>query len=237
MRDVIITGGSRGLGLEFTKQFLKNGHRIFTGSRFPKNSKELDHVKNEYGENLKIYQLDVSREESRHEFYLRVLEKTNKIDILINNAGIISGDEKSILLFGELNQELLSKILLVNSISPLMMTEKFFPLLKRGKEPVIVNITSSNGSIALRKQKGKYGYCSSKAALNMITKILSYELKDTGIVVIALHPGWVKTSMTANEDAPMLPSESISGMIKVIKSLKMEDSGKFLDWEGKELPW
>jgi NAD(P)-dependent dehydrogenase (short-subunit alcohol dehydrogenase family) len=73
--------------------------------------------------------------------------------------------------------------------------------------------------------------------LNMITKTLSIELRDAGILVVSFHPGWVKTWMTRNEDAPMEPAESVGGMVRVIESLGPEDSGKFLDWEGNEVPW
>ncbi|MHA1954272.1 MAG: SDR family oxidoreductase, partial [Candidatus Heimdallarchaeaceae archaeon] len=74
-------------------------------------------------------------------------------------------------------------------------------------------------------------------ALNMITKALSVELNDSGVIVVSLHPGWVKTSMEYTENAPLMPNESISGMIKVIESLKTEDTGKFYDWQGNEVPW
>jgi NAD(P)-dependent dehydrogenase (short-subunit alcohol dehydrogenase family) len=71
----------------------------------------------------------------------------------------------------------------------------------------------------------------------MITKALSVELNDSGVIVVSLHPGWVKTSMEYTENAPLMPNESISGMIKVIESLKTEDTGKFYDWQGNEVPW
>ena len=88
----------------------------------------------------------------------------------------------------------------------------------------------------MRNSGGKYGYCASKAALNMITKILSFDLREHGIVVISLHPGWVQTPMTRNEDAPLTPAESIEGMLQVIESLEMKDTGRFLDWKGNEIP-
>lgn len=129
------------------------------------------------------------------------------------------------------------RTLLVNSVAPLMMTEKVFPLLSKGTQSIVVNITSDNGSITRRNSRGKYSYCSSKAALNMITKILSRELMEYEIIVVALHPGWVRTPMTKNEDAPLEPSESIKGMLRVIQSLEMKDTGRFLDWKGNEIPW
>ena len=97
---------------------------------------------------------------------------------------------------------------------------------------------SSSGSITRRTRKGGgFSYSSSKAALNMITKALSVELSDSGIIVVSLHPGWVKTTMELTKNAPLKPSESIEGMIKVIESLKTEDTGKFIDWQGNEFPW
>ena len=184
-----------------------------------------------------IHQLDVSDAESRHNFYQALLAQTAKLDILINSAGIIAGNEEYGYRFGDLRQEDIIRTLLVNSVAPLMMTEKVFPLLSKGTNSVVVNITSDNGSITRKNRGGKYGYSASKAALNMITKILSNELMGSEIIVVALHPGWVKTPMTKNENAPLEPFESIGGMIQVIASLEMKDTGRFLDWKGNEIPW
>jgi len=238
VKNILVTGGSRGIGLEFTKQYLKRGYRVFAASRNPETT-DLQQLKAEHGDQLTICELDVSDGESRNQLYQELSEKAGKIDILINNAGIASGNEKARYRFGELDQEDLSRCFLVNSISPLMMTEKFFPLLQKGNEPIVVNISSNSGCITRKEGDGGtgYGYSSSKAALNMITKMLSHELKDHGITVVSLHPGWVRTTMLYCENAPLGPSESISGMIHVIDSLEMNSSGKFFDWKGNELPW
>ncbi len=237
MKTMLITGGSRGLGLEFTKQYLKKGLQVFAASRNPARSTDLQQLKTSYDDQLAIYQLDVSDEESRHQLYQKMSEKIRKLDILINNAGIASGNEKFRYRFGELNQEDLCRSYLVNTVAPLMMTEKFFPLLEKGKKPVVVNISSDSGCISKKNREGSYGYSSSKAALNMITKILSIELRGYGIIVVSLHPGWVKTTMIYTKNAPLEPSESINGMIQVIESLEMKDTGRFLDWKGNEIPW
>lgn len=239
MKIVLITGGSRGLGLEFTKQYLKKGSQVIAASRNSTSSTELQLLKTEYDELLTIYQLDVSDEESRHQLYQKISEKVGKLDILINNAGIASGNEKFRYRFGELDQEDLCRSFRVNTIAPLMITEKFFPLLEKGKNPVVVNISSNSGCISKKKGNGStgYGYSSSKAALNMITKMLSNELKDDEIIVVSLHPGWVKTTMLYTENAPLEPSESINGMIRVIESLEMQSTGRFLDWNGNQIPW
>lgn len=120
-----------------------------------------------------------------------------------------------------------------------MIAQKFLPLLEKGVKPVLVNISSSSGCISEKKGNGStgYGYSSSKAALNMVTKMLSNELKDKKIIVISFHPGWVKTTMLYTDNAPLKPPESINGMIQTIESLEIDSSGKFLDWEGNEMPW
>ena len=194
-------------------------------------------MKAKYGGRLLIHELDVTDPVSREALLRRVSEEHEALDALINAAGIIAGDEEHTSEFGKLDQNELARTFLVNGIAPLMMTELLFPLLEKGTEPLVVNISSLNGSIRLWDRPGKYSYCASKAALNMITKTLAIELRDAGIKVVAFHPGWVKTWMTRNEPAPMEPAESISGMLRVIDGLRPEDSGKFLDWQGNEVPW
>jgi NAD(P)-dependent dehydrogenase (short-subunit alcohol dehydrogenase family) len=237
MKEILVTGGSRGIGLEFARQYLEKGFRVFAASRHPEDSRPLQRLKEEHGEGLIVLQADVGHEESRRGLVKALSAETERLDMVINSAGVLSGNEEFCLPFGDLRQEDLCKTLLINSVGPLMIVEGILPFLRGGMNPVVVNISSDNGSISRRTQAGKYGYCASKAALNMITKILSVELKDHGILVVALHPGWVKTSMTRNENAPLEPSESIGGMVHVIESLSMEDSGRFLDWKGNEIPW
>lgn len=236
-RHIFVTGGSQGIGLEFTRQFLQLGERVYTGSRKPEKSLGLQSLKEEFGDHLVSFQLDVGEEEARSSLKRSLHGYTSHIDLLINNAGILSGNEKSMEAFGDITQEDLSRTFLVNSIAPLMMVQGLLPYLAESPNAVVVNITSDNGSISMRRSGGKYGYCASKAALNMMTKILSFDLKDHGIIVIALHPGWVQTPMTRFEDAPLSPLESVQGMIGVIDSLRLEDSGKFLDWRRKDVHW
>jgi len=237
MKDVLVTGGSRGIGLEFTRQYLHRGCRVLAASRKPENSEVLQRLQAQFSDQLVIYQLDVADEESRHDLFQALRKRTDKLDVLINNAGVISGNEQFSPSLGELQQADLCRTMLVNSVAPVMMAEGVVPWLKNGTNPVVVNITSDNGSISLRSSGGKYGYCASKAALNMISKILSFDLREHGIMVIALHPGWVQTSMTRNENAPMTPEESIKGMLQVIDTLEMKDTGRFLNWKGNEIPW
>jgi NAD(P)-dependent dehydrogenase (short-subunit alcohol dehydrogenase family) len=239
MKNILITGGSRGIGLEYIRQYLRVGHRVFAASRSPEKSGELQELKAEFDGRLSVYRLDVSVEDSRQQLFRQLSDQVGSLDILINNAGIASGNEKRRYPFGDLDQHDLCRCLLVNSVAPLMMTQRFFPLLEKGTRPLVVNMSSSSGSIAQKRGGGDtgYGYSASKTALNMMTRMLSHELRDHGIIVVSFHPGWVRTTMLYCDNAPLAPAESVGGMIQVIESLEMKDSGRFLDWQGNKVPW
>lgn len=236
MKNIFITGSSRGLGLEFTKQYLEKGDKVIASCRNPEKAKELQELKKEYPDTLSIFKLDVTKEEDRDKIFENTESNLENIDILINNAGIVSGDEKKSSILGEIYKEDFGKVFFVNSIAPLLMSEKFLPLLEKSENAKIVNITSLNGSIAKRNVGGKYSYASSKAALNMITKILSNDLRDKGITALVIHPGWILTDM-GGPNAPQQKEEPISMIIDLIEKTDISDSGKFLDWQGNEQPW
>ena len=236
MKQIFITGSSRGLGLGFTRQFLEKGETVIASCRDPKKAKDLQELQAKYPDNLSIIQLDVTKEDERNRAYEHAKQNFEVLDLLINNAGIISGDEEKIYNLGEVYKEDFSKVLLVNSISPLLMSEKFLPLLEQGTKAKIINISSLNGCITRRTERGKYSYCTSKAALNMITKILSNDLREKEITVLAIHPGWVLTDM-GGPDAPLEKEETISMLINLIETIEISDTGKFLDWQGNALPW
>lgn len=238
MKAAIVTGGSRGIGLEFVRQLLEDGFQVVAASREAENVADLRRLAEASGEEtLLIHRLDVGSGESRCDFFRFVSRQLDGVDYLINSAGILSGDEGTRTAFGSLDQSELSQTFLINAIAPLLMVQEAYPLLERGGRPVVANISSSNGSISKREGGGKYSYCASKAALNMITKILAADLREEGIITVALHPGWVRTRMTRSEPAPMEAVDSVKGMLQVLGDIDMGSSGKFLDWEGKTVPW
>jgi NAD(P)-dependent dehydrogenase (short-subunit alcohol dehydrogenase family) len=221
------------LGFEFTKQYLALGNEVIATYRENNDISELLKLKNSFKNNLVLIPLDVSVSESRESAYNAVKEKFDSLDILINNAGMVT---KRHLTVGKLHEDDILRVFEVNSISPLLMTEKFADLLQKSSNPKVVNISSMMGSISNRQNTSNFSYCASKAALNMFSKLLSNSLLEENIIVIPMHPGWVKTRM-GTEEAPIEPEKSISGMIKVIESLTMTDSGKFLEWTGNEIMW
>lgn len=238
MKRILVTGSSRGLGLEFVKQLLEKGNQIIACNRNPLKYPDLLELKNKFEDKLVLFDLDVSSKDSIDNAFAMISKEVDGLDILINNAGIRFGGEKYCDELGKLHKEDFCNIFTVNTVAPVLIVEKFLPLIKMGKNPIIVNISSTSGSIGRRSRKGGgYSYSASKAALNMITKALSVDLEEDGITVISMHPGWVKTSMEYTENAPLTTYESIKGMNRVIEGLAIKDTGKFFDWEGNELPW
>lgn len=230
MKTIFITGTNRGLGLEFTKQYLQDGWQVFATARKPQESKELEELKQDYPLALSLYSLDITDLASIE--LLKSQLKGKPIDVLINNAGIFGGKQD----LGNIDYEGWHKIFTSNTIAPLKITETLLSNLEAGQDKKIINITSKMGSIDDNLSGGHYLYRTSKAALNMLSKSLSVDLKPKKITVLLLHPGWVQTDM-GGQNAPTSPQESIEGMRKVIASSSIQDSGKFFAYDGKEILW
>jgi NAD(P)-dependent dehydrogenase (short-subunit alcohol dehydrogenase family) len=160
--------------------------------------------------------------------------------MLINNAAILPGGidnrEPNISTFGELNAEAMLEVFRVNSISPIMVTQEYANLLRQGPQARVINMSSNAGSIARRDEGCDYSYPASKAALNMLTRCLAGDLRADGVIVIALHPGWIQTDM-GGVRARLTMEQAIPGMVNVIDNLAMEDSGTFLQYDGAVVPW
>ncbi len=231
MKTVLVTGASRGLGLEYVKQLLAKGYRVFAASRQPVEA--LSKLAFEYLDQLEWVQLDVTDEGSIQAAVAAVGAKTAKLDILINCAGL--GEW---ITFGQTQKESFMTVLETNTVAPVMVTQAFYPLLKAAGTSIVANMSSLLGSIAHKSilVKGGYAYSASKAALNMLTKYMSIELAPDGIILAALSPGWVKTDMGGPE-APLTAPESISGLIQVLEKLTPELTGRYWHYDGSELPW
>ena len=231
MTRYLITGANRGLGLEFVRQLLARGDSVVACCREPSAAKELQELAGAADGRLTLQALDVADAEAVAALPAQL---TDAVDVLINNAGVAAAEEA----FGEFDAATMARVLHINSIAPMLVTQALTPLLeKRGTQPKVVCITSGLGSIT-HADGLTYGlsYGMSKAALNMGVKKLASELKRRGVAIIALHPGWVQTDM-GGANAPLRPPESIRGMLAVIDKLTTADNGRYLTYEGKELPW
>ena len=230
MTNVLITGANRGLGLGFVKKFIGKNVHVFCTTRDVAGSKELLVIKEKFPDNLDIFELDLLKENVRDT--LANLLGDIPIDILINNAGVGSSNQH----FEAVSPNPWLEVLKVNLIAPLMVTQSIIDNVKKGVDKKICFLSSQLGSIKDNTSGGMYIYRSSKTGLNQVVKSLSVDLKPQGITVVSLHPGWVKTDM-GGPNAPVSIDESIKGMMQVIDKTDIRDTGRFLNYDGKELPW
>ncbi|MBW8010351.1 MAG: SDR family oxidoreductase [Chloroflexi bacterium] len=229
---VFITGANRGIGFEITRQCLARGAHVFASCRQPDRAVELKELKTEYADMLSILQLDVTNQAQIDAVVEAVQEEVSGLDILFNNAGISPPEENSRLLE---SSNVLS-VLHVNSVAPIIVAQSFLGLLKAGEEPKIINISSQLGSITRKSGGNGYSYSASKAALNMFSRIMAFDILPEGVITIVIHPGWVKTDM-GGKSAHLTVSKSVRGILQVTDKLKKQDAGRFLAWDGVEVPW
>ena len=226
MATWVITGANRGLGLEFAKQLLADGHTIIAGVRSPE-SMDFEHEK------MTVHQLDVASTTSVETFAKDVKSAVPSIDVLVNNAGRMDGRWQSL---EEVDPDMSLDVLNVNTIGPLRVSQALWPLLQGEKPTKVANISSLMGSIDDCMSGRSYAYRTSKTGLNMITKILAVEGQPDNITVTSYHPGWAKTDM-GGERAPVPASVSVQGLIGLIQQQTAERSGRFFEYTGEELPW
>ena len=229
---IFITGTNRGIGLELVSRYLERGDQVFAACRVPDEAAELQKLKTKYSDYLTIIKLEVTSQEEIEAAGELVEESVDGLDLLINNAGMQIGGER----LGDLDLDSLLHVFSVNAVAPLMVAQRFIGLLTVGDDPKLVNVSSQLGSLARKTSGGRYSYSSSKAALNMFTRALAFDLKPKEIITVTIHPGWVQTDM-GGESAPVTVQESGQGILKLIDDLTLDDSGRFLNWEREELPW
>ncbi len=230
---VLTTGASRGLGLEFCRQWLARGARVLALARDPKGSAGLQALAREHGARLVPVPCDVADDTSVDAAAAAVAAATDHLDVAVQNAGTYGRHGGTL---AELDMDEVRRVLEVNALGPLRVARALLPLLERGRQPRLAAITSLMGSIGDNSSGGSWAYRMSKAALNMAWRNLAHELAPRGITCAVLHPGWVRTGM-GGPGAPLTPEESVAGMLRVLDALGPEDSGAFLAWDGRRLPW
>lgn len=235
MPTVFITGASSGLGLEFARQYATEGWRVIATSRGRRAFDSLEALAGD----IVIRKLDITDNDQ----IIALAEEFRGVglDVLLNNAAI-HGPRDERASFGALDVAAWLQVLRVNAIAPMKVTEAFLPNVHAGVQKKIVFVSSRAGSIAERgllphhQGGGPYTYRSSKAALNAAAKSLAFDLAPSGISVITLHPGWVRTEMGGTE-AGLDQETSVAGMRQVISQSSVADSGVFRNHDGSIIPW
>ena len=220
MSTICITGANRGIGLEMARQFKDRGDHVVAACR--EASEELATLDVEVIEGI-----DVTDDRSVGKLVEALGDRT--VDVLVNCAGILSDES-----LGDLDFDRMRRQFEVNSLGPLRVTAALRGNLGDGSKVAI--ITSRMGSIEDNTSGGRYGYRMSKCAVNMAGRSLAIDLREAGVAVVILHPGFVRTDMTGGQGL-IDPPESAAGLIARIDELTLETSGSFRHTNGEELPW
>ncbi len=233
----MITGANRGIGLEFTKQYLQKGWKVIATCRNPDRADELNNLKKNYPDHLSIMQLDVVDHNRIDELALQL--RGTPIDVLLNNAGISGGSSNQI--FGTMDYKVYEDVLAVNTIGPMKMAEAFYPHVKDSQLKKIITVSSSEGSIetAFKRGGGRlFFYRSSKTALNMLMVNLALQLKSRGIAVGMVNPGATDTDFMTGLPFPMRsPEVAVADMIRNIENITAENTAAYVNYNGKPVPW
>jgi len=232
MAQFLVTGANRGLGIEFVRQLLARGDRVIACCRHVARASELNRLSGEYPGHLKVLPLDVAEPRSIGELAREIDMLDVRIDTLINNAGVLTPGEA----FGAVEAKSLDQAFATNAAGPFLLTQALAPRLADAAK--VIAISSGLGSIARAARFGTPSYNISKAALNMVVRMLGFALAERRIAVLALSPGWVKTEM-GGAGADLEPAQSVANMLKVIDALHFDadNIGHFLGSSGNAVPW
>jgi len=237
---ILITGTSRGLGLEFVRQYAADGWTVLACARQPTASPELLALAAQHPSSVKLIALDVE-DHVAIDRTARALADT-PIDVLLNSAGIMgkgsfAAEGLEFGRFGTSDFDDWARVFRINVMGPMKMAEAFVNHVAGSQQKKIVTLTSMVGSVALNRAGSLYAYRASKAAVNAMMKSMAIDLaKSHGIVATAIHPGWVRTELggpRADIDAP----SSVAGMRQVIAVLDPSRAGRYWVYDGSELPW
>ncbi|WP_067838241.1 SDR family oxidoreductase [Amphibacillus sediminis] len=226
MKHVLITGAGRGLGLALTELALAKGAVVFATVR--KMNAQISDLQQLYSDQLIILQFDVRDEAAIEQAAKKLTQKEKHLDVMINNAALLNERNKTI---EELDINASLEAIDINTFGPIRMIKHFLPLLRKGTNPSIINISSDSGRLT-KTYVHDYPYGLSKLALNMLTEKLNIYLRDDHIQVLSVHPGWMHTDM-GGQQAPIDPNEAAKGIYQLIdQRITVSEGCQFVDYEG-----
>jgi NAD(P)-dependent dehydrogenase (short-subunit alcohol dehydrogenase family) len=234
-RIALVTGANKGIGFEVARQLDRKGFHVFLGARNEKAGEaaaeklRAEGVKEDYGE-ITFLKIDVSKPDGIRSAAEEFSRSTDRLDVLVNNAGILLDDDKDIL---TTTPEIFETTLRTNTLGALLVSQTFVPFLKKSDAPRIVNVSSGGGQLADGADGWAPAYCISKTALNGVTSQLAAALPK--FAVNSVCPGWVRTDM-GGENATRSVAEGASGIVWLVSDAPQSETGKF--WrDRKVIPW
>jgi NAD(P)-dependent dehydrogenase (short-subunit alcohol dehydrogenase family) len=229
MAHWLIAGASRGIGLELARRLAKQGERVTASVRSERGRATLATALAPLGDRGRLLSFD-TRDESQ--ISAAAAQVTEPVDVLVANAGAYGPKRQTAL---DMDFEGALDLFSVNSLGPLRVAQAFLPQLRLGERPRIVMMSSVLGSMALAGTVNA-AYRASKAALNKFAQCLADELRPSGVAVVSLHPGWVRTDM-GGPGATLSVEESAEGIIKVVEGLTLSDTRRYVDYRGVDIDW
>lgn len=242
MLNAVITGAAGGLGIHLVEKYLKEEYRVHAFVRTQRPA--LGELQERYGDQLSVYIADVGSTESVERAAAEVAKKTDHIDVLVNCAAVLPRDH--LLPFEEISIDAILNTLNINSLGFLRVVQKCYGLLKKGREPIVVNISSAGASFQHiiewdDRLEYPYAYCMSKAAMNMGSAILQRRSNLDGIRVICVHPGLLDTWMNAGNPfgEELIPPAESAGMIyELAQRERAKDTRNlFFNYDGEVFPY
>lgn len=241
----LVTGAYKGLGLEWCKQLGKLGYTVILTARRFEDALEAANSLIALGLEVHPKAMEVSDENQLQTAAVWVNEKFGQLDVVINNAGINSGTrakgDKELanknLSLDSLDANEVLNMLHINAIAPILVVKHFKSLLAKSGQAKVIHIGSWLGSISIKKSGGNYSYAVSKSALNMMNRALAYDLINENIISVVVNPGWVQTDMGGGK-AQFTTEQAVENLISnVLNKITINDTGKFLNYDGMEHPF
>ncbi len=229
--NLLITGTSRGIGLEMVRYAMECGWRVFACCRHPHQADALLKLAALAPERISVHIADLAELATLQALAYEL--RNEAIDMLINNAGVYGSNQNQ---FGEVDVRSWQQAFAINCIAPLKLSEALCEQVAISEHKIIACLSSKMGSMADNGSGGSYIYRSSKAALNAVVKSMAVDLLPKNIKAVALHPGWVKTDM-GGVNAEITARESVTQMFETLLALTAKDSGRFIDIDGSDIPW
>ena len=230
MATVVVTGAGRGIGAELCRQLVAAGDRVVACPR----SEEAPELEPQTRHRALVVPKDVADEASIGRAATAIAAQVEAVDLLIHNAGVYPREDVP---FDRLEPDSLVHAFRINALGPVRVTAALLPLLRRGREKRVAALTSRMGSIDDNASGGSYAYRMSKAALNMAVRNLAHELGREGFVVVAIHPGWVRTRMGGGSRAPLALDQAAAEVLRLARDADPGLSGVMVGPGGERIPW
>lgn len=230
---VVITGANRGVGLGLARAFLARGDRVVATCRQPGEAPALGDLQRLHGERLHTVVLDVEDGASIAHAGQELARLVPALDVLVNNAGVFAPSKG----FSEVSADALARSFAVNTIAPLRMAQALLPLLRGGERPRIVNITMPTRPIGQLQRTEHHAYAASRYALNALTRMMALQLAPSGVTVVGLWPGYVRSDMNGHAADAADPDAALPPVAELIAGLDARVSGQCLLPDGRAFEW